>query len=79
MCDQRLLGTTVKNTDVVQPCSFPFKETNQEPERPNGFSKITQPIPVLNHCANQGDATVKTPLGLVLHPLNYEGEVLSFI
>lgn len=44
LCDQRLLGATVKTTDVVQPYNFPFKETNQEPERPRGFPKIIQQV-----------------------------------
>lgn len=44
LCDQRLLEETVKNNDVVQPYHFPFKETNQESERPNRFPRITQQV-----------------------------------
>lgn len=44
LCDQRLLEATVKNNDIVQPCNFPFKETNQESERPNRFPRITQQV-----------------------------------
>lgn len=44
LCDQRLLEATVKNNDVVQPCNFPLRETNQESERPNRFPRITQQV-----------------------------------